>query len=73
MLVFCVPSECALNGIPSASIGAIYTIILYIQSTKEYLIMYCLCQCTICPEETLNTPTAVQGSSNPACCYVVHV
>ena len=39
MLVFCVPSECALNGIGSAFFGAIYIIILYIQSAKQYLII----------------------------------
>ena len=38
MLVLCVPSECALNGIGSASFGAIYIIILYLQSVKEHLI-----------------------------------
>ena len=38
MLVLCVPSECALNGIGNAFFGAIYIIILYIQSVKERLI-----------------------------------
>ena len=38
MLVLCVPSECALNGIGSASFGAICIIILYIQSVKDHLI-----------------------------------
>ena len=35
MLVVCLPAECALNGIESSFFGAIYTIILYIQSAKE--------------------------------------
>ena len=38
MLVLFVPSECALNGIGSAFFGAIYIIILYIQSVKDHLI-----------------------------------
>ena len=41
------------------------------QGTSDIL-LNCFCECTTCPEEILNA-SAVQGISNPACCYVVHV
>ena len=38
MLVFCLPAECALNGIGSSFFGANYMIILHIQNAKEHQI-----------------------------------